>query len=486
MKVMKHRPGMHGPLVVRMMVAMVAMLLTVATPLRDGLAQPSAPQPAPRVTKAQRTKARQLFRAGARAYDAARYDVAVEAFDQAYQIIPRAELRFSAAQALRRQHALKPDIALLKKARAYYRAYAAAAKTGSRVADAAMAITAIDAQLRQHAAANAVPAGEDPGDGTSRDPAREGPDAVATLPKRTVSTLQLDTAIWGATARVTAAPSAHFEPREVRLAPGPQWLELPPGDYKVVFSAKGYRTTERQAHVQLGRTTFVDETLLERPALISLVGQEDAEILVDGRPVGRTPLLRPLELSRGRHRIVAGSNGHDPWVKDFDVERGSQQQVPIDMAMSTQRVTTWVVLIGGGTTTLAGIVMGGLARSNGLKAENIRALSQREQRALTLAEAENYNQVLDRSDDQTIIAVGLFSGGLAISAAGLLSFLLDEPNLYEATLGAPTDMDDAGADADTSTPPPAVSPVVDGAAVVPEVNADGTIIGVSLSLTGRF
>ena len=70
-------------------------------------------------------EARRLFRAGARAYDAGQFQAAVRAFDQAYELSPKPALRFSAAQALRRQYTVDQDPVLLRKAEAYYRQYVA-------------------------------------------------------------------------------------------------------------------------------------------------------------------------------------------------------------------------------------------------------------------------------------------------------------------------------------------------------------------------
>jgi outer membrane protein assembly factor BamD (BamD/ComL family) len=81
-------------------------------------------------------EAKRLFRAGAKAYDAGQFAAAVQAFDQAYELSPRAPLRFSAAQALKRQYTTERDPALLRKAQRYYREYTGSVKKGRRVKDA--------------------------------------------------------------------------------------------------------------------------------------------------------------------------------------------------------------------------------------------------------------------------------------------------------------------------------------------------------------
>ena len=117
---------------------------------------------APARAQPREAEARVLFRAGARAYDAGKFDVAVQAFEQAYELSPKPALRFSTAQALRRQYALTPNPALLQKALTYYKQYIAEVKEGARVRDAAEGIGEIQVLLGQQG--EAVQAGTNPAD----------------------------------------------------------------------------------------------------------------------------------------------------------------------------------------------------------------------------------------------------------------------------------------------------------------------------------
>ena len=93
-----------------LLLLVVAVLATAAS---------HAQQPPP-PSKAALAEARKLFRAGARAYDAGRFDVAVQAFDQAYELAPKVAIRFSTAQALRRLYAVDANQEHLVKALRYF------------------------------------------------------------------------------------------------------------------------------------------------------------------------------------------------------------------------------------------------------------------------------------------------------------------------------------------------------------------------------
>ena len=81
-----------------------------------------------------------MFEAGGKAYDRAQYDVALQAFQQAYELVPKDGLLFSIAQSHRRLHTINGDVRHRDQAIAAYRLYLDRVKTGGRVSEAVKAL----------------------------------------------------------------------------------------------------------------------------------------------------------------------------------------------------------------------------------------------------------------------------------------------------------------------------------------------------------
>jgi hypothetical protein len=425
---------------------LLALALCLLVNLLVGLwAPPAAAQPRDAVAEAKR-----LFRAGARAYDAGQFAAAVQAFEQAFELSPRPPLLFSAAQALRRQYTLSGDPSLLHRAKRHYERYIAEVKSGGRVKDATEALEELGGLLAKH---------QEP---APSDPAAPQPEPIATPPK-TTGTLQLDSAVGGAVAHVRGrAPVTDL----------PQWLEVEPGTYEVTMRARGHVPVRRKVRVEAGRLTLVDPVLIEKPGRLTIVSDAGAEILIDGRPQGRAPLPAPLELTSGRHRVVVGADGNDVYALDLELGRGEARTINADLSMSTQRIVAWVVLGGAAVTVSGGILLAIGAASQQRQATDLATIPEKQQRAFTVAEADEYNAKLSTRDNLLRLSAGAFVlGGVAL-AGGLLLFGLDEPDLYAAAA-------DEGDD-DASKEPKAPKVKVDALGLVPAPGGGAVLVG------GRF
>jgi hypothetical protein len=73
-------------------------------------------------------------------------------------------------------------------------------------------------------------------------------------------------------------------------------------------------------------------SLLGRVALATLrCPQADAEILIDGRDVGRTPLKEPVVLDQGEHRFIVRKKGYENFERLVSVRSGEKITVDAEL-----------------------------------------------------------------------------------------------------------------------------------------------------------
>ncbi|MEK7115806.1 MAG: PEGA domain-containing protein, partial [Patescibacteria group bacterium] len=75
----------------------------------------------------------------------------------------------------------------------------------------------------------------------------------------------------------------------------------------VIFYTSGYRWNEKKGRVERNGTVILDSS------------PRDARILMDGIPVGKTPLTLQ-DVAPGFHRFTIASQNFFPWEKTFDVQ----------------------------------------------------------------------------------------------------------------------------------------------------------------------
>lgn len=373
----------------------------------------SAQEKKPKPTAAEVTEARRLFQSGARAYDAGRFDVAVQAFDQAYELAPRISLRFSAAQALRRLHTQDPNVEHLKKALSYYRAYLDEVKEGRRVKDAAEAVNEIELTLAK------LEPPPKPADDDDDDDGAPSPAPAPSSPS--LATLDVYNTPPGAVATIAGQTDVH------RL---PKWIDLLPGNYHVTVSAPGFVSKSFPARLSSGRVSVIDGSLLEQPARLVLAGLDGCDVVVDGRAVGRTPLSAPLELASGDHHLVVGKAGHKVLSRSVALTPGQELTVEVELGMTVQRGFAWAFIstaVGAGATGGTFTALAAMRRSD---AADIAARRTTEGRDLTVAEAEEHNDEIETSNNFAGLAVASFGASLLAAGLGLGLYFVDEPDLF--------------------------------------------------------
>ncbi|MFO7286825.1 MAG: PEGA domain-containing protein [Gammaproteobacteria bacterium] len=144
-----------------------------------------------------------------------------------------------------------------------------------------------------------------------------------------------------------------FTARSVSLefVPEPEVVELPdtlfkvrvadrfmlrPGKHRVTAQLTGYYPLDTEIEVGLLQDQRFEFELTKLPDQVELVTlpETGAEVLVDGEPVGRTPLI--AEIRPGRHRLEFRADRYLPELREIDVEGGGQRR-----ALTVELTPSW-------------------------------------------------------------------------------------------------------------------------------------------------
>jgi hypothetical protein len=370
--------------------------------------------------------AKRYFEAGRQAYASGQYIPAIVAFEESYKRSPRSAIVFSLAQSYRQQFSVDSDPRKLKRAVELYRQYLAEVPMGGRRDDAAEYVSALEPQLLRLEEKGRIEAMQPMGSETQ-----------IMVTSRTRGTQAMASVDGG-------------KPKEV-----PAIESVKAGKHKIVVEAPGYFPEETEGLAVEGRLVVVEVALKEKPARIALAAPSGAEVTVDGRPVARTPLPRPLEVSGGKHFVTVSKRGHHAWSREVSVGRGQETALRADLDTTTQRVVAWAVLGGAATALVAGGAFTLLTLKHEGDAEDI--LDQGDVANITEEERLRYEDARAKRDDWAVrsyVAYGI-AGGLAVT--GALLYIVDTPR----------------AEAPPATTTPTITPGV----------GDGTV---GLTVSGRF
>jgi tetratricopeptide (TPR) repeat protein len=352
-------------------------------------------------------QAKAFFTAGAKLYDQGNYVAATQAFEEAYRIAPRPPLLFSIAQAEKRQYFVDKSTDTLRRAIGHYRQYLDVVKQGGRRADAAQALSELEL----------VSARVDP------QPAGAGSVAAPPPPPPPPSKPRLSvmaTQTRGAQIWVDGKPAIE----------GIFSDEVAPGKHAIKVSADGYFDEEREVTIQKAPVAL-DIALREKPARLTFVTADGAQISVDGRLVGITPLPVAVDLPAGSHVITIAKNGHDAFSQEIEMDRGEAKTINAELRRTGQRTVSYVLLGTAAASVVAGGVFVGLALHQQSVAKGID--SDRSQGNITQDDLDRYNNALNARDKTwKPAAAGAFGGGLALGAIGALLYAFDQP-----AVGAP-------------------------------------------------
>lgn len=346
-------------------------------------------------------EARKYFNIGAKAYQQGNYDDALAAFREAYRISQRPGLLFSMAQSHRMQYFRSNKPEDLKQSIALYREYLKKDPAGSRKGDSEQALAAlvpILERLEGEGAAERMTA---------------APVMAPTKPR-----VMIDSAVPGATITFDGKPAGKL----------PFVKEVAPGKHRFVVKKEGYDDYSREFTVdpRIGVPPF-DVPLVEKPAQLTIVAPEGAEVEVDGRPQGEAP-LPPIAVRPGRHFIAVTMNGREPYTRDIALRRGERRKLDAELESTGQRTASWIMMGVGVGGMIAGGVLGFAALGKESDAQDIldEADTQGNLPAARLAE---YEELREDRDDLRLAALITAGAGFAVTATGLVLFAFDSPRV---------------------------------------------------------
>jgi hypothetical protein len=353
-------------------------------------------------------QARKYFEAGKQAYEAGMFVGAASAFEEAYQLAPRPQVAFSLAQAYRRQYFIDKDPQNASRAVDYLHKYVAAVAQGGRRGDALQFLAELEPIAKR-----------------AEEERRRGAAPVApSHPKVEPTQLMVSSRTKDAVASIDASP----------LQDVPLLRDVAAGKHKVHVEAPGYYPEEVEELAVDNRLVVVELSLREKPARIVLQASDGAEVAVNGRPVGTTPLPHVLEVPAGQTFLALTHRGAYPFARELDLGRDQEVKIEAPLETTTQRKVAWGFLVGGSVVAAAGATTSVLAylAQKTARDQDVAITRKLEMgtNAVT-ADLTAYNHDVDRRDHLVNASTVLLAGALTLGAVGTLLYLVDNPHFEE-------------------------------------------------------
>jgi hypothetical protein len=351
--------------------------------------------------KNQRAEAERLFRAGEQAYHAGQYEMAAQAFEASYRLLPAPQIAYSMAQAYRLQYFVDKDPRVLARAVELFRLYLDKVPRGGRRE---VAITLL-AELEPLLARTGEGVPGEPGPGPA-----SGPDG----PSSRLAEIMVTSPVDGAEGSIADTEG-----------PLPLKVEVEPGRYQATVTAPGYASGSKTVDVVAGRFFVVEVPLQPIPARVAVKATPGATVLIDGGAGGETPLSRPVEVAAGSHVLSVRKRGYRLWSESIEVDRGDVVAFDVDLRRTTRRKMSYAVM-GFGGVVFGGAVLTGLQALD--QDRKARALeSKYDQDGLTSRELERYEDHRRKRDTAAVITYALLGAATITAAGGVALYWFDMP-----------------------------------------------------------
>jgi hypothetical protein len=341
-------------------------------------------------------EARRLYEAGEQAYEQGRYPIAIDAFEAAHRMAPRAVTAFALAQAYRLQYFVDGNPRGLERAVELYRAYLELAPDGNR---------------REHAAqhlATLVPVLE-----RIREQGQARPPPAPPLARTQVIVSSR-----------TAGATVQLDGGEPEAAPAA--FTVAPGHHRVVVDAPEYLSQTLETMAVAGTAVALNVALDPQPAALEVRAPAGARVAVDGQLVGSAPLAHAVEVAAGRHVVAVTDRGRQPWVREVEAERGGRLTLEARLARTGQRWASYV-LVGAGVALVVGSAAAwGLAAARDSEARGIES-TLLAGHSISTDERARYQALQGERDDLVRAGAIVTAAGAAVAAIGLVLWAVDRP-----------------------------------------------------------
>lgn len=149
----------------------------------------------------------------------------------------------------------------------------------------------------------------------------------------TVLELDLNTAGSVGTLKVVSpVPEATVFIDGEKIGNVPQSRQIAAGEHFVVVSKPGYQTLEKKLRIDEGKTVTITAELRAVGGLRLLSNPSGAEILIDGQPIGKTPMVSE-DISVGEHIVTMRLEGYYDAEEAVSIEGGKVGVVNATMKM---------------------------------------------------------------------------------------------------------------------------------------------------------
>jgi hypothetical protein len=132
---------------------------------------------------------------------------------------------------------------------------------------------------------------------------------------------------------VSTVPEALVFVDGAALGKVPQEKRVSTGEHPVVVRLEGYKQFEQKVRVEAGQTVTVQADLKAVGRLRVLTTPSKATVMINGMPVGQTP-LPDLEVETGETVVRLELSGFQPWEQTITVEGGKTQTISRELAVS--------------------------------------------------------------------------------------------------------------------------------------------------------
>jgi hypothetical protein len=186
-----------------------------------------------------------------------------------------------------------------------------------------------------------------------------------------------------------------------------------------------------------GFNAEIEEKLRKQPGILKISSDVDGvEVKIDGNVIGRTP-LKEMELSPGRHVIIAVREGFEPWKGDVFVEPSAKASIVIPMVPSSllvsaasskpvSRIWAWTALGAGAAICGTGIIFTLLADSDRSKVENAKTDDKGVITGISMKEAKSLESGANTKANTAAVLYGIGGAAMASSVVLFIMSMGDE------------------------------------------------------------